>query len=67
MAMNSINKKIELPTLDPRARETSFKEHFYIKKCYSKILGMNHIDHFSINVVPSSDAPSHLIHTSYVI
>lgn len=42
---------ILLPTLDLRARETSFREFPIIRKAYKEILGMNFIDHFSINMV----------------
>ncbi len=44
------NMEADVPMLHPHARETSFKEFFKIKKVYSDILGMNYIDHFSINV-----------------
>ena len=41
-------------TLDERARFTSFMEYSHIKKAYGEVLGLHGIDHFSINIVPSS-------------
>ena len=53
--INSLkSRKILLPSLDPRARETSFKEFPIIRQAYSEILGSHHIDHFSINMVLSN-------------
>ena len=43
--------RILIPSLDPRARETSFKEFPMIRKAYKEILGIHFIDHFSINMV----------------
>jgi hypothetical protein len=43
--------KIIIPSLEPRALATSFKEFPSIKRAYTNVLGMHNIDHFSINVV----------------